>query len=653
MKYYLFYRLNGEFSFMKKLQNIAGYPNIQAYIKSKIAVYEKKEKNFASLFEMMFSEKDNIMAEITDGYRIKKLSYGEFRQWIIEVCPSVKKALDGLGHNSMIGIYMNNSMEWLVTFWAVLACGYKPLLLNTRFDDKTINSILKTHSVSAVVSDNKIFETKTLLAKDILIRTNSTDIIGDFGTEIIFMSSGTTENVKLCSYTGENFYYQVCCSADIVSKCPDISKHYEGELRQLCLLPFYHVFGFIAVYLWFGFFSRTFVFLRDMNPQTILNTVKKHRVTHIFAVPLVWDSIYREAHRKIKSRGEATYNKFNKALNICNKTEKIGDLLAGKLLSEVRENIFGNSIRFMISGGSAVDPDVIRFFNGLGYPLVNGYGMTEVGITSVEMLPKKKTRNLASIGQPFSGIDYKISDAGELLIKSRARAYKITSADTTVEINFDEYFNSHDLCANNDKGYFISGRADDLIVCENGENINPFLAESLLKIEGTKELCLFASNNIPVLIISAPDCSDEERLNTLNEAIRSALKTANLADKVKKVIITPMALMEENDFKISRRKIAKRYNNNEFTILTPNTLKDYKEKYNSELEEKLVACFAEVLEKDTRNIGINDDFYTDLGASSLDYFILKEKLRDNFNIDIKEDEQGPTTVKACLEYLNK
>lgn len=638
---------------MKRLNNIAGHKTIQEYAKSKILMYEKKEKSFATLFEIMFSERDNIMAEITDGYRIKKLTYGQFKDWILEVYPSVKAILSDAKRDAVVGIYMNNSMEWLVAFWSVLASGCRPLLLNTRLDDTTINSILTEHSVYAVISDSKQFDIKTYIAKDILVKSSKPLTPDSFGTEVIFMSSGTTESIKLCSYTGENFYYQIRCSTDIITECPDIAEHYEGELRQLALLPFYHVFGFIAVYLWFGFFGRSFVFLRDMNPSTILNTVRKHKVTHIFAVPLVWDTTYREAMRKIKARGDKTYNSFCKALRICNKTGKLGNFLSRKLLSEVRDNLFGPSIKFMISGGSAIDTNVLEFFNGIGYPLVNGYGMTEVGITSVEMRQSKKFRNLCSVGQPFSHVEYSVSDNAQLLIKSRAMASRITVGNKVYETDLNEYFNSHDLAEYRDGGHYLLGRSDDLIVCESGENINPMIAEGLIKAEVDYELCIFNSDNGPVLVASVPDCYNEDALTRATAELNSAVKKAKLANEIRRIAVTPMSLMDENDFKISRRKLCRRYEGGELLILTPDSLSEYKRLASSELEYKIVLCFAQVLDKSPADISVNADFYNDLGGSSLDYFMLKEKLKENLDLQINENDNEPTTVNQCKDLILK
>ena len=639
---------------MKRLDNIAGFPTLQDYAVAKLARYEKQEKNFGTLFEMMFSEQENIMAETTDGYRIKKQTYGQFRQWILEVAPAVRQALGEPANDSIVGIYMNNSMQWLVVFWSILMCGCRPLLMNTRLDDGILEQLLQEHSVQAVISDGKFFSVKTLLADDILVRSTPAQTLGDFGSEVIFMSSGTGDQVKLCAYTGENFYYQVCASIDIIKKCPDIAEHYEGQLKQLVLLPLYHVFGFMAVYLWFGFFSRTFVFLRDLSPSTLLNTIRKHKVTHIFAVPLVWESIYREAMRKIKGRGEATFNRFQKALKICNVAGAFGDTLAKRLLHEVREGLFGDSVRFMISGGSHINPQIVAFFNGIGYPLVNGYGMTEVGITSVELSCKKKDRNKASIGQPFGHVSYQITPEKELLIKSNAMASRIVAGQTIHVTDYSTWFSSRDIAREDNGAYYLGGRGDDMIVCENGENINPVLTEPKLRVEGCREVCLFKSQQDgPVLLAYAPDCSNNDALQQLNDGLRQALKNARLADAVRKIVITSTPLMESSEFKLSRSKIAKKYAAGKFYVLTPQNMEDHRQRVQSAMEIHLRQLFAQALSKNLEEIGVTDDFFSDLNGTSLDFFMLKDLIKQHYYTDISSEEQAPTTVQACCRYITE
>jgi acyl carrier protein len=476
-----------------------------------------------------------------------------------------------------------------------------------------------------------------------------------FGKEVIFMSSGTTDKVKLCAYTAENFYYQVCDSADIIEESPDIQKHFDGEIKQLALLPFYHVFGFIAVYIWFGFFSRTFVFLKDMNPSTLLNTVKKHKVTHIFAVPLVWETIYKEAMRKIKGKGEKTYKKFRKALKIANSTGKLGKSFAKAALGEVREGIFGDSICCLITGGSPVRREVLEFFNGIGYHLANGYGMTEIGITSVEVSTKQKQLNNGSIGHSFGHTEYSISDQGELLVRGKTKASRIIIGETSLVTSPDEWFGTNDLAREINGQYFLEGRIDDLIICENGENLNPVLAEAKLKVNGCDRLCLFADKRgVPTLIASAPGCLSPEKLSELTKALDEAVRGAKLEGEIKKIVITTDSLIQGSEFKVSRRKVAERYENGKIRAIDTGNIEKQIAEILSHLESDVRECFAEALEKNACEIETTDNFFTALGGTSLDYFTLLSLVKSRFNVEMPSDEGNRlTTVKEFCDYIRK
>ena len=408
-----------------KLTNIHGFASIEQYISYKLADYTKREKNFESLFHYMFDETDNVMVENSDGYRVNRITYGEFKKQILAAVPTVADSFADIPAGEMVGLYMANCPEWILLFWAILAAGYRPLLMNTRLSDEVLEGILAEYQVKGVISDGKLFSAKTILKEDAVRPSDKAYVHRPFGNEVIFMSSGTSSHVKLCAYTGENFYYQVCDSVNIVKACPDICRHYKGELKHLALLPLCHVFGFIATYLWFGFFARTFVFPRDLNPATIQRTVKKHNVTHIFAVPMVWESVARAALSKIKARGDKTYRRFLRTSSMVNSLGSKGDFLAKRILSEVRDGLFGDSICFLISGGSDINLNTLRFFNGIGYHLANGYGMTEIGITSVERSRSKKILNSGSIGAPFGQTEYSIDESGKLLVRGKTRASRI------------------------------------------------------------------------------------------------------------------------------------------------------------------------------------------------------------------------------------
>jgi len=605
---------------------------ILEYIEDKLARYEKEEKNMETLFRYMFSDTDNPMAETSDGYRIKTVTYGECKDRILQIIPLLKNVLAGVKQDGIVGLYMENSIVWIQTFWAILALGYKPLLLNTRMSMDVLEKIIKDYDVEAVVSDGKEFSVLTVNALDLMMKISEEKAEFEdltFANEVIFMSSGTTDHVKLCSYRGKNFFYQIKDSANIVKNCPEIVRDYEGQIKHLALLPLYHVFGFIAVYMWFGFFSRAFVFLKDMRPKTILNTIRKHKVTHIFAVPLVWEGVYKEVLRNVKSKGEKAQKRFDKGMKIA--STDFGKKMVRSAFSEIRSSIFGDSVKFMISGGSHVKGEVIKFFNAIGYHLCNGYGMTEIGITSVELSDKIKILSSETIGKPLSSVEYMINENGELCVRGKSISRKIRVGGVEKVNDYDAWFNTKDLAREENGRYYILGRADDLIVCENGENLNPVIVENIIKVNDVKEVCLIADENSkPVLIASYPNCIKREKAEQVKNEIRALLRENKLDGEISKIEITTDPLMDANDFKISRKKVAKKYNNNSLRLVCEQM---YFDEALSEMERQVAKYFAQALKID-EEVSLNADFFTDLGGTSLDYLELADIIKTEYGVDL-------------------
>ena len=459
-----------------KITNLGGFSSVNAFVEDKLRRYNMSDKSFRAVFSLMFSEENNILWEESRGYRISKTTYGQARSLTLHKASTLKTQLGELKPDAVIGIYMDNSLDWILTFWAILAIGCRPLLLNRRLDTETLEYALRVTNATAVISDGQSFSVKTILSGELVEGANY--MPADFGSEILVMSSGTSAHVKICAYTAEEFYNQIQGSYSIIKKCTKVKEHYEGELKLLTFLPFYHIFGLVAVYVWFAFFSRTFVRLNDMQPQTITNTIKRHKVTHIFAVPLFWEKVYEQAMRTIRDRGEEPVKKFEKGMRISRKLgdSALADAFSKLAFKEVREGMFGESVVFMITGGSCISPQVLEFFNAIGYRLADGYGMSEIGITSLELSRKRSLLNSGSVGLPMMGIEYEINSNGELRVRGKAMA-KYIIEDGEKRGNSD-WFNTHDLASFDGKCYRILGRQDDLIVAANGENLNPNLIET-------------------------------------------------------------------------------------------------------------------------------------------------------------------------------
>lgn len=637
---------------LMKLDNIGGCGSVNEFVDRKLERYKSSKRDFEAMFELMFSERENIMYERSQGYRLIKTTYGEAYDEILRRAETLSAMLRQLEPDTAVGIYMQNSLDWIEIFWAVLCCGFRPLLMNMRLDDKSLEYALGVCRAGAVISDGRSFSVPTIQAEEI-IPSDSSYSPKLFGSEIFIMSSGTSRHVKICAYSAEEFYHQICGSYSIIRSCAQVKKHYDGQLKLLTFLPFYHIFGLVAVYIWFAFFSRTFVQLNDFQSQTVQNTIKRHKVTHIFAVPLFWETVYNSALRAVRERGEDTVKKLEKGLKL---SRKIGDLpILGNAFTrlafrEVREEMFGESVIFMITGGSFISPEVIEFFNAIGYHLADGYGMTEIGITSVELSMKKKQRNTCSVGMPMAGVEYKINEAGELLVKGKAMA-KYIIEDGQRRSNSD-WFNTHDLAEKDGRGYKILGRRDDLIVAANGENLNPNLIESKLSLDGVRGVCLIAGEKDgkvqPTLLVSVNPYISSDRLASISKALRERLSNLNLSGQIGKTVFIEDGLMKDDEFKLNRARLSEDYSEGRLTEAKPD--REAKAGENDEISRFITALFAHSLGISEEDVGYTADFFLDLGGTSLDYFAIIAQLRERYQVPLPADGAAMSTVE---ELRNK
>ena len=137
--------------------------------------------------------------------------------------------------------------------------------------------------------------------------------------------------------------------------------------------------------------------------------------------------------------------------------------------------------RLLVSGAAPIHPDLVRWFMGIGLPIAEGYGQTEVALATT-MNPPDAIR-VGTVGPPLPGVLVRIADDGEILVKGDnvCRGYWRNDAGTHELIGDDGWLRSGDLGVFDDHGYLrITGRKKDLIITAHGKNISPQNIESEL-----------------------------------------------------------------------------------------------------------------------------------------------------------------------------
>ncbi|MCR5611257.1 MAG: AMP-binding protein [Clostridiales bacterium] len=620
-------------------------------------------KTIREVFDIIFWNEGNIMAEKPAPAGIVSVTYGEAKKRIARAAGNISARLGRKGE--FIGLWGENSVEWLVGFWAILKSGNKPYLINLMQPVSFTEDILRTLGADTVIHTGKAPKLSASLVSLESLETGQSDPVPPevFGDEIALTTSGTTLKEKICIYSGREITEQILNCDSIIDLNPDIKAFYHGRLKMLMFLPLYHIFGLEAAYLWFAFGNITFVFLPSYSPEAIMHTIRRCEVTHIFAVPLFWHTIEKAVLREVKAKGDKTYEKFLKGLDLSEKLQtafpKLGKRIAARLLKEVRQEVFGDSVIFCITGGSHIRSSALRLVNCLGYSLYNGYGMSELGITSVELSMRIKDRLKGSIGKPFESIEYRLKDDGSLLVKGSSVCKKVIVDGLECEAN--EWFDTGDVMHRDADGrYYIDGRMSDVVISDNGENLNPDVVEMALDIPGASAYTVLGDerNEKLILIVSMPRTLLDAQREKLARDTEESVSHLPSGCRISRVYYTYDPLMEEGGIKISREYVRRRLASGAIELFdSVGEAGGSVGSIDTEIKAILVKLFADVLDIKEEDVRPDAHFMNELGGSSLDYFTLIGEIDKRFDVKLSfgEDDFAYTLndFAAILEKLIK
>lgn len=639
--------------------------NLNKTVRQTLNKLNAKGHTYQSIYQVMFSFAEHVIAETTDGSKIIKTTYGQCQQEIVKAAPKLKKLLGNLETNSIVGLKLENSLNWIIAFWTILRIGYRPLLINCQNDELMISQTLKELNVKAIISDSGTYNVDNYINIQEFINDEiSSDDEANWANEIVLTTSGTTAASKICIYDGEAICNEILKSEYVIKKNNWIKGRYHGHLKLLAFLPFYHIFGLVATLMWFGIFGRTFVFLKDSTPDTLLRTIKKHEVTHVFAVPIVWNMVAKAIHKEVDAGGEKLQKRFKKGVRLSTAIQKVfinkGPYIVGKtFFKQVKSKVFGPSVCFCISGGGYILDDSLKTLNAIGYPLYNGYGTTEIGITSVELRKSIRGRTSGSVGKPFVNIEYQVNEQKELLVRGDSLySSRIINGQQVVR-NPHAWYATGDIAYTDKKGnYYISGRLSDVIILENGENINPDDVERYFDLDNVIRFSILGLPNKNyediAIVIQVPKNTTARQLRILKNQIYECNQKVPLRMQVSKIMITNVPLGRDNAIKIKRAYLRKMIIENKISFMKYdiNHLDTTDEQVISEEVREtitqIIKIMSKILQKDENLINPSDHFIFDLGGNSLEYFSLVSEIEEAFNIHI--DYTDGNTYNSAYDF---
>lgn len=623
----------------------------------------KTSRHFVNIYQqLMHQNKKNVYAEFTGlNNRIKKYKYSKMDENVKKYALYLSNKIKKEGTNRVV-LKVANCPSWGEIFWALLMAGFVPVLVDAKLPRENVINLGNQAKAIAIISDDNHEYTLNKIRLDNILQNAKEEMSNpSWADEVIFSSSGTTGDAKLMVFNGENFVNQICCSLKMTEESLDIMYPKKvGQIKILAMIPFHHIFGFVAVFLWYTFYGTTLVFPKSNTPSDLLSICQKTGITHVYSVPLFWDSLALSIKRKFAMQSEDKQKLLEKmmAYNLGEMSAEEAGFASKKIVADkIKGMILGKHVRYCISGGGYLSNETLRVINGLGYPLYNGYGMTEVGVTSVELSPDVKQRLNGYIGKPLNGVEYKVNEAdNELLIKSPTIHIREIIAGVEKETVLDNgYFHTGDIVNKFETGYIMKGRMKDVIINANGENIFPDELEIYFKdLPNVTNLSVLGVVNKDkalhediVLVLELDDKTSEEALKELEATIK-AIKLPH-DTKIDAIYLAKNRLPMANNMKVKRFVIKKEIENgsNKYVLINSKKVSSKTRKLSEDAVKNILPpvreLFSKILVLPTFKIDDEDHWINDLGGDSMNYVELVQEVDRYFDIEVPEEQYGKLT----------
>ncbi len=373
-------------------------------------------------------------------------------------------------------------------------------------------------------------------------------------------TSGTTGPPKGCLLTHGN-YRQVTNMAEADGRLG-------GDEIIYLFLPLAHAFALLVQFIAFDLGSSIAYWEKD--PQKIIPNLLEVRPTYFPSVPRIFEKIYTLANsvgdpeeirqavevgfkvRQMEEAGEEVPHDLRKAFEEADE----------KLYQKVQA-LFGGRLRQAVTGAAPISKEILEFFFACGVPVMEGYGMTETSTVASSNRPD--AFRFGSVGKPLNGVEAKIADDGELLLRGPNifQGY-FKNEEATREALADGWLHTGDLGSIDEDGFiYITGRKKDIIITAGGKNITPANLENSLKQNRWISQAVVVGDRRPYLVVlitldpeELPAFAEQHGMSveevTQSEQMRAEVQAAvdeanshvGRVEQIKKFVILPHDLSQ-------------------------------------------------------------------------------------------------------------
>ena len=352
-------------------------------------------------------------------------------------------------------------------------------------------------------------------------------------TAILYLTSGATGEPKMGLVSHGAITTNLDMGPAVLPIGPDD--------RALVFLPSAHIAQRIVMELLLIRHATTAYFSESLARMPMeLKTLKP---TFLLAPPRVWERIYASIRTEVNKKGKVTQRIFHGALGLGLRAARYRQegkaipawmhtplRLADRVVfSKLRERL-GNSLRTAISGAAPLGKDTAMFFDAIGLPIIEGYGLTEGGVITINPFSRPI---FGSIGKAMPGVEIRLAEDGELLVRSPSlfSGYFNDPAATATVLK-DGWLYTGDIASVDADGYYyITGRKKEILVSSSGKKIYPARVETLFKQEPVISQMVLVGDRLPfvtaLITLNAAVVETLGGTQVVEAKVRAAVKAAN------------------------------------------------------------------------------------------------------------------------------
>ena len=461
--------------------------------------------------------------------RWQNVTTGEFHERVV----SAAKGLIALGiaKGDAVTIFSSTRLEWGILDFALAAVGAVSVPIYDTDSAPQAQRIMNDSVVKLAFADNRERFDRLDSVKDhcpalkqiLMLEGNALGALEGLGVAVsdeelnervatvraddlatIVYTSGSTGNPKGAELTHKNFVSITISASQALHEVV-----LDDHPRLLLFLPLAHCFARFIQYASIASDDGVVGYLPDT--KTLLPDLRSFEPTYLLGVPRVFEKVYNAASHKAGAGWKGRlFVKAAEAARVWSRKEQAGEQHTFAEIAERAKyetlvyrtvrGALGPKIKYVACGGAPLSLDLAHFYNGIGLPMIQGYGMTE---TAAPFAATRVTDNvIGTVGQPAPGSSIRISDEGELQVKGPNvfRGYHNLPEKTAEAFTADGWLRTGDLAEIDDAGrIIITGRIKDIIITAGGKNVSPIPLEEEIAKCPIVEHCVVVGDQRPFI----------------------------------------------------------------------------------------------------------------------------------------------------------